>query len=176
MANIIWKDTEYYNYEVSNTGLIRNKKTNKILKVRKRTHTKYAYYDMVVSVRYNNKSKIISVAREVAKAFVDNTDNKPCVDHIDTDTTNNNASNLRWCTLKEILNNKNTRYNRGKYYPVKCNETGDIMENVDDLIKFFDNRMAENTCKYAFWRHMKGQLKTFGGYTFTSIRKENNNG
>lgn len=43
--------------------------------------------------------------RLVAELFIPNPDNKPCVDHIDTDTHNNRSDNLRWVTYKENANN-----------------------------------------------------------------------
>lgn len=39
--------------------------------------------------------------KEVAKAFIPNTGNKPCVNHIDSDTFNNFVLNLEWVTHKE---------------------------------------------------------------------------
>ena len=60
------------------------------------------------------------VHRLVAKAFIPNPGNKPCIDHIDGNTRNNNVSNLRWVTYKENNNNPITRKHnsiaRKKYY------------------------------------------------------------
>lgn len=56
--------------------------------------------------RYNFAGK--KVHRLVAEAFVPNPENKPIVDHIDSNPTNNKASNLRWVSQEENLQNIET--------------------------------------------------------------------
>ena len=52
--------------------------------------------------------------RKVAELFIPNPDNKPCVDHINTDIHDNRAVNLRWCTQKENNNNPLTLKNKSE--------------------------------------------------------------
>lgn len=46
--------------------------------------------------------------------FLDNIENKPAVDHIDTNRRNNKYTNLKWVTNKENSNNPNTIANLKK--------------------------------------------------------------
>lgn len=114
----IWKDIPEYKgyYQVSNLGRVKGLKytfwatrqfrtlPERILKPNK---NKSGYYYVVL--HKNRKGKTWKVHRLVALAFIPNPDNKPCVDHIDTNTTNNNVENLRWCTHKENINNPLTK-------------------------------------------------------------------
>ena len=62
-----------------------------------------------VNIRIGNKYVTKLIHRLVAAAFIPNPDNKPCVDHIDGDRTNNHADNLRWVTYLENNNNPITK-------------------------------------------------------------------
>lgn len=56
-----------------------------------------------VTLSLDGVTKKHSVHRLVAQAYIDNTMNKPDVNHIDNDPTNNNVSNLEWCTHSENM-------------------------------------------------------------------------
>ena len=91
-----WRSVkDYDNYEVSNLGQVRNKNTRRILK----PSCKGGY--LVVGLSFNGIGKTFSVHRIVAKAFIVNPDNKPHINHIDKNRSNNNVTNLEWCSSAE---------------------------------------------------------------------------
>lgn len=99
---IEWKPVVGYDgYLVSNTGIIRSFK-------RKKPHdlryvTKDDGYLRVYLCKSGN-TKAFYVHRVVAQAFVKNPLNLPFINHKDECKTNNNASNLEWCTFKYNIN------------------------------------------------------------------------
>ena len=96
-----WKKIrDYENYSVSRNGEVRNNKTGRILKQWK---DKNGYSK--VKLCKNGKEKTIRVHRLVAEMFIPNSNNLPCVDHINCIKDDNRVENLRWCTQKENCNN-----------------------------------------------------------------------
>ena len=93
----IWKDY-IYNYQISNLGRIRNKKTNKILKARVNNE---GYLCVCVSLGKRGSYKMIKIHRAVAECFIPNINNYPIINHKDGNKTNNVSSNLEWNTYQE---------------------------------------------------------------------------
>ena len=90
---------DYPMYQVSNMGRVWSVRKNKVLK----PLTIQGYHKVYL---YNeNGGKQYFVHRLVAMTFIENPQNKPCVDHINTIKTDNRAENLRWVTSKENANN-----------------------------------------------------------------------
>ena len=96
----MWKIFKYEgqdtNYEISDYGQVRNKKTKKILKLQT---SKDNYKTVVLSI--NKKPKNMRVHRLVAMTYIENPLNKPVVNHKDGNRQNNTVSNLEWVTSQE---------------------------------------------------------------------------
>lgn len=92
-----WKEVVgYLNYLVSAEGEVLNINTGRILS---QSVNPKGY--RLVSLGKNGKYKQYLVHRLVAKAFIPNPDNKPVVNHKDSNRGNSNRSNLEWVTHKE---------------------------------------------------------------------------
>ena len=87
-------------YSITNDGMVYSYKSSKFLK----PHSNHRGY-LMVDLYKNGKARKGVVHRLVAQAFIPNPENKPEIDHIDTDRQNNKVSNLIWCTRKENCNN-----------------------------------------------------------------------
>ena len=133
----------YDNYEISNMGNVRNKKTGLILKQALRN----GYY--CVGFSNNGNRKGFRVHRLIALHFIPNPLNKELVDHIDRNPLNNSINNLRWATPSEnnmnksiLKNNKSTK--TGVYYDKHINRwlvkmyINGIQKHIGNYLNFED--------------------------------------
>ena len=115
-----WKNIKGYEglYQVSDQGRVKSLErkdswgrtiTERILKPAPASN---GY--LVVTLYAGGKPTVRKVHRLVCQAFHQNQDNKPQVNHINEDKTDNRACNLEWCTAKENCNHGSRNIRRAK--------------------------------------------------------------
>jgi len=127
-ANEIFKPVPGFEdrYEVSNMGRFVSIKTNRIL-----TQHDNCGYKRVDIGKFHKSTHVL-----VALAFIPNPDNKPIVDHINRNRSDNRVENLRWVTSSENARNishiKNT-------FPKKISVSIKIL----DFVKRYEINMID---------------------------------
>lgn len=185
-AKEIWKPIKEYEgrYEASNLGRVRslyfiNGKTKfpreKILKF---GHNKQGYPFVCVST--NGKiSKPLSIHRLVAKAFIPNPNNYPCVNHINGIKTDNRVENLEWCTQQYNIKQS---FKNGQQKPTWKGKKGKLCPHSKKVNQYDtqNNFIKEWDCMKDVEREKKiyaigiskccrGKQKTAGGYIWRYV-------
>ena len=92
------KSINYLGYEVFENGEVYSKRLNKVLKPGIFGHG----YELIC-IHYLGKRKTLNLHRLIAKLFIPNPDNKPCINHKNGIKTDNRVENLEWCTYSENM-------------------------------------------------------------------------
>ena len=98
--------TDFDNYLIYPDGKVFNKSNNKFRKLNFATNG-YQY----VALYKDGKQKNHLLHRLIAIHYIPNTENKPEVDHINRDKTDNRVENLRWATRIENAQNTGKQKN-----------------------------------------------------------------
>lgn len=156
--NEIWKELDIDNYEASNLGRIRNKKTKHVLSFRiKEAKGHKAYYITLYGKAY-------IVHRLIAKAFLEDTGINPDgtvmvgkhqVNHKDENPLNNNILNLEWCD--NLYNSRyGTRIERCRQQGINKNPHArkvlDLVNNIEySTIRAYAKSINVNSRKVNNW-------------------------
>jgi hypothetical protein len=129
---------DFPNYSVSNFGNVKNNVNNKIMKL----NLKGGYYN--VSLTNSECRTNFKAHRLVALAFIENTENKPEVNHINKNKLDNSVSNLEWATRKE----QNTHRSIGLHYKSNKNKSIYRLNYHDEILEQYNS--IEDAGKWAF--------------------------
>lgn len=92
-------------YSVSNLGRVKSLPKSLGIPCSKKIRPEYILKSNIANngyIRVNlGRGNMRNIHRLVAETFIQNPDNKPCVNHIDGNKLNSHISNLEWCTYKE---------------------------------------------------------------------------
>lgn len=164
----VWKDIEEYEnmYQISNLGNVMSFK-RKNPKLLSKVINLDGYY--VVNLTKDKKTKVFTIHRLVAKAFISNLDNLPQVNHKDENKLNNIVSNLEWCTLQYNHNygSRNHRTGLSQRYSNRCKPVFQFsLDNT--FIKEFSS-LGEVQRQLGFMQHniskcCRGQYAQVYGY------------
>lgn len=127
-----------------------------------------------VCLSKNGQTRHIKVHRLVAAAFIENPENKKCINHKDGNPANNNLSNLEWVTHSEnhlhafrILGRKGSLLNKhGKEHPsskpvIQYDLEGNYIAEYESCT---DAGKATGCFARSIGQVALGRLKTTGGY------------
>lgn len=163
----IWKSIdEYPSYTVSNMGRV--KSIGRDVAIKGSTFT-VATPSQLLTPTLEERSGYLSVGLSkcgkisthrvhtlVAKAFIPNPDNLPCVDHIDRNKCNNNVSNLRWVSYKDNSRNADNS-SVTVTFPDGTSTVYNSIVTASEATGYAPNSIS---------RHCSRRSKPVNGYTF----------
>jgi len=164
----VWDGKEYWSeiegfdgkYSVSTFGRVRNNKFNKLLSQSERSKGGYIRVGLL-----NSKGKRITfnVHRLVAKAFLQNPNNLPQVNHIDENRLNNRVDNLEYCSAQY-----NIDYSQAKEVVQKDLKTGEVIKVFKSV-----SEAQRQTGIYAgnIANCCNGRVRSSGGFSWSYTGK-----
>ena len=193
LPNERWKDIEGYEglYQISDYGRVKRlsvcRKCNRYYKkgrfynerIMNLTISKYGYLKEQL-FNIEGMFKTISIHRLVAQAFIPNPENKPQVNHINGDKTDNRVENLEWCTNGENgkhawdnnLRTRNFGKNNHESKPIlQYTLNGELLKEYESLNQVYyetgyDRTVIRNTCNLKqkeshgyIWRWKNNELE-----------------
>lgn len=165
-----WRPIKGYEglYEISNMGRVKRLGRKSITSSGKVRYLKEALRQPqkskkgYMNVRLTNKGvyKSFIVHRLVAEAFIENPLNKPQVNHIDEDRSNNRVDNLEWVTCIENNNHgsRNEKISKIQRKPVegmslKDKSTLKYKQLKDTSFDGFNHLMVSRCCRGIQYKH-----------------------
>ncbi len=162
----LYQILEFPDYYISRAGEVWSLKRKIFVRIKAvQGSTKYW------QASFNGVTK--SIHRLLAKAFIPNFSNKPCVNHIDGNRSNNALDNLEWVSYSE--NNyhaykaglANSDYRKKKIQKI-CLNTNQVLDKYDSLLEAaaLNQIQFKNISKVC-----KGERCSAGGYSWRYVNE-----
>lgn len=171
-----WKDIIGYEglYQVSNLGRVKRLAGKRVKQERFIVTSNNGLNYLFYNLWKNNKVKKAYVHRLIAEAFIDNPENKRCVDHKDFNPLNNSIDNLQWATQSENVHKQRREKSKKSLCPgvYWCKQTKNwLVKIVKNEKTYFAGRF--NLEKEAFEAYSNLAKKLYGSFADLN-RMENN--
>ena len=164
-----WRNIEGYEglYQISNLGRVKSLGNNKTRKEKILNIIKNNNGYVLVNLHKNKVKKTCLLHRLVAKTFLENPNNYPCVNHKDENKENNNINNLEWCThqYNNTYGTRLERYSESISIPIYCLENNKFYNSTKQASLELD------VSKQYICDVLKGRAKQAKGYTFRYANK-----
>ena len=147
----IWKKHPILELECSNKGRVRWFKRNNIY------YTTYGGKHTCGYLMVEYKRKKYLVHRLIAETFLENHQNKPQVNHIDTDIYNNKIENLEYCTQQENMLSENTHSKLSTKLMITYNGQTKYYRSIRECAR------QEHLDRTALRKCLKGELQNYRG-------------
>ena len=145
----VWKDIDGYSglYQISDYGRVKSLHNNKEKILTLKTNNKGYKW---ITLCLKGEQKHFLVHRLVANAFLLNKSQNKIINHIDENPSNNQISNLEWCSYSENVkkSSKFNTYNQNnrticKTRNSKHKDTSNKVKQIlnGDIINVFDNSL-----------------------------------
>lgn len=139
------------------------------------TRRKLRYYTVLLHGKEKPKRK--TVHRLVAIAFIPNPNGYPDIDHINRNGLDNRVENLRWCTKKMNMANKNTKKvlavcHKGadhsyRFKPIVQIKSGVVINIYGSIKEAVDNGFSQTGISHA----CAGRKHTHQGYQWMYLNE-----
>jgi hypothetical protein len=143
----IWKKHPNVELECSNRGRVRWKKRNNFY------YTTYGGRHTCGYLMVEYKRKKYLVHRLIAETFLENPQNKPQVNHIDSDVYNNKLENLEFCTQQENMMSEKTHSKLSTKLMIIRNEETKYYKSIRECAK------QEHLDRGTIRKYLNGELQ-----------------
>ncbi|MFA7142910.1 MAG: HNH endonuclease signature motif containing protein [Candidatus Dojkabacteria bacterium] len=149
------KIKDYPNYEINEDGVIVSLHRKEKIRL-KELPTRKGYLQVVLCKDGKKHKKFVH--RLVAQTFLDNPKNKPYVNHIDGNKTNNRLINLEWVTASENKIHSNTIHTSRRGSQIKNTKLTDNI--VKEILKHFKETESFKEVQNKFSDYKESTLRS----------------